>query len=71
MSPLCKIRTPEESKVDELEHANTIAAELFYLARINRVKEHQYQRCATWLDTIPGEGEYFRSISAHEFSDEE
>ena len=71
MSPLCEYHTPEGSEVDELEHANTIAAELFYLARINRVKEHEYQCCATWLDTIPGAGEYFRSISAHEFSDEE
>ncbi len=71
MSPLCEYHTPEGSEVDELEHANTIAAELFYLARINRVKQHEYQRCATWLDTIPGAGEYFRCISAHEFNDEE
>ena len=63
--------TPEGSEVDELEHANTVAAELFYLARIKRVKEPDYRRCAEWLDTIPGAGEFFRCISAHEFSDEE
>ncbi len=70
MTP-CDYHTPEGSEVDELEHANTMAAELFYLARINKVKEHEYQRWATWLDTIPGAGEFFRCISAHEFSDEE
>ncbi len=41
MAP-CEYHTPEGSEVDELEHANTMAAELFYLARIDRVKEHEY-----------------------------
>ena len=75
MSLLCEAvegyRTPEGSEVDELEYANTVASELFYLARIKRVKEPDYRRCAEWLDTIPGAGEYFRCISAHEFSDAE
>ena len=71
MSPLCEIHTPEGSEVDELEYANSVAAKLFFLARIDRVKEHEYQRCARWLDTIPGAGEYFRCISAEEFSDEQ
>jgi hypothetical protein len=71
MSPLCEYHTPEGSEVDALDYANTVAAELFYLARIDRVKEHPYQRCATWLDTIPGAGEYFRCLSAEELSDEQ
>ena len=42
MSPLCEYHTPEGSEVDELEYANSVAAELFFLARINKVKEIEY-----------------------------
>ncbi len=54
-----------------LEDANTKAQQLFVLARTKKVKEHEYQRCATWLDSIPGAGEYFRCISADDFTDEQ
>ncbi len=63
--------TPEGSEVDELEYANSVAERLFFLSRINRAKEHQYQRCATWLDSIPGAGEYFRCMSMEDYSDEQ
>ena len=52
--------TPEGSEVDELEYANSVAERLFWLARTSQIKDRPYQRCATWLDTIPGAGEYFR-----------
>ena len=69
--PLCEgyPDTPEGSEVDELEYANRMAEDLFFLARTGKVREHQYQRCATWLDSIPGAGEYFRCLSMKEFSD--
>jgi hypothetical protein len=70
MTP-CAYHTPEGSEVDELEYANSMAEQLFLLARGNKVKEFEYQRCATWLDSIPGAGEYFRCISAEEFTDEQ
>ena len=63
--------TPEGSELDELEYANRMAEQLFFLARTNKVKNHHYQRCATWLDTIPGAGEYFRCLSMEEVSDEQ
>ena len=69
MALLCEYHTPEGSEVDELEYANRMAEELFSLARAGKVREPQYQRCATWLDTIPGAGEYFRCLSMEEFSD--
>jgi hypothetical protein len=68
---LCEYHTPEGSEVDELEYANSMAQQLFVLARTKKVKEHEYQRCATWLDSIPGAGEYFRCISADDFTDEQ
>jgi hypothetical protein len=71
--PLCEgyPDTPEGSEVDELEYANSMAEQLIFLSRIDRIKEHQYQRCAAWLDTIPGAGEYFRCLSMKELSDEQ
>ena len=68
---LREYHTPEGSEVDELEYANSMAQQLFVLARTNKVTECEYQRCATWLDSIPGAGEYFRCMSAEEFTDEQ
>jgi hypothetical protein len=70
MTP-CAYHTPEGSEIDELEYANSVAQQLFVMARGKKVKEFEYQRVATWLDTIPGAGEYFRCISAEEFTDEQ
>ena len=63
--------TPEGSELDELEYANSVAERLFLLARIGRVREDKYRRCAAWLDTIPGAGEYFRCLSMADYSDEQ
>ncbi len=63
--------TPEGSEVDELEYANSVAERLFWLARTSQIKDRPYQRCATWLDTIPGAGEYFRCMSNEDYSDEQ
>ena len=63
--------TPEGSEVDELEYANAVAKRLFWLARTSQIKEKPYQRCATWLDTIPRAGEYFRCIANTDYSDEQ
>ncbi len=63
--------TPEGSEVDELEYANSVAERLFFLARTSQVKERPYQRCASWLDTIPGAGEYFRCPSMEDYSEEQ
>ncbi len=63
--------TPEGSEVDELEYANSVAERLFFVARIGQIKEKQYERCATWLNGIPGAGEYFRCLSMEDYSDEE
>ena len=57
---LCEYHTPEGSEVDELEYANSMAQQLFVLARTKKVKEFAYQRCATWLDSLPGAVEYYR-----------
>ncbi len=68
---LCDYHTPEGSEVDELEYANFVADQLFFLSRTQQVKEHHYRRCATWLDTVPGAGQYFRCLSMKAFSDEQ
>ena len=68
---LCEYHTPEGSEVDELEYANRVAEELLFKARSGKIREHQYQRCAKWLDLIPGAGEYFRCLSMEEYSDEQ
>ncbi len=63
--------TPEGSDVDELEFANGVADDLFYLAFTGQIADKPYIRCARWLDSIPGAGEYFRALCLDEYTEEE
>ncbi len=36
---MCEYHTPEGSEVDELEYANRMAEDLFFLARTGKVRE--------------------------------
>ncbi len=63
--------TPRGSEVDALEYANEAAEHLFYLAFTGQIAERPYVRCARWLDSIPGVGQYFRLLCMQEFTEEE
>ena len=63
--------TPEGSEVDALEYANEFAERLFYLAFTGQIADKPYVRCARWLDSVPGAGEYFRALCLQEYTEEE
>ncbi len=63
--------TPRGSECDALEYANEAAEHLFYLAFTGQIAERPYVRCARWLDSVPGAGEYFRALCLRDFTEEE
>jgi hypothetical protein len=67
MSPLC-YHTPEGSEADELEVANAAADNLYFRSCCGEIGDAAYIRCATWLDTVPGAGEYFRALCMREYT---
>ena len=60
--------TPEGSEVDELEYANRVADTLYFRSCAGEISEKAYIKCAEWLDTIPGAGEYFRALCMREYT---